>query len=161
MLQFFTRIDAINLLLGPLVLYTYAHHLPAAQKEGMTLDDLWANIKGVSRHLTTLSIFFAAIAYLIALYTLRCDESRTTFLGYALFLVGAVLWAPLLRYRCVAATLGALTVTSIGALILLYRAHARKNGWTLAAVAAGYVFCHVFLLDNMHWGIRHVLATSS
>lgn len=153
-----TRIDAINLLLGPVVLYTYAHHLPAALREGVTLDYLWANIKGVARSLTTASIFVAAIAYLVVLYALRRDRSRVALAGYALFLVGAALWAPLLRYRRTAATLAALTATSVGAAVLLYRAIERKDVRPVTRWAAGYVLFHVLVLDNLHWGVRHARA---
>lgn len=150
-----TSIDALNLVLGPIVLYTYAHDLPAALREGATTDDLWAGIRGTARHLTTASIFVAAAAYLIVWRSMRHDRSPRTLFAYALFLVGAALWAPLLRRKQTIATLVALTATSVGAAILLSRTESHIR-W-----AAAYVLFHVLVLDNIHWGIRHVARSSN
>ena len=147
---------ALNLVLGPAVLFTYAHDLPTALREGASVNDLWAGIRGMTRHLTTASIFVAAATYLFVLYALRRDRSPLTFLAYALFLGGAVMWAPLLRRQAPRATLVALTVTSLGAALLLQRTISLRGAATPVRWAAGYVLFHVLALDNLHWGIRHL-----
>ena len=110
--------------------------------------------RGAARQATTVSIFVAAAAYLALLWVLRPDASPITLAGYALFLIGAACWAPMLRRRQTVATLAALTATSVGAALLLWRAWTWDKTPRYARWAAAYVFFHVFVLDNVHWGAR-------
>lgn len=160
----------LNLVLGPLVIWSYVRELPGAMADGTSLDDLWAGIGGWTRRLTNVSIALAAIAYLVVLWHLRNDRSLLVLLGYALFLGGAVLWAPLLRRGWPRTTVLVLTLTSIGAAVLLRRvlvpeqtasSSSSSSPQPLVVGAATYVLFHVFALDNLHWGIRHLQRTAT
>lgn len=154
----------LNLVLGPLVIWSYVRELPGAMADGASLDDLWAGIGGWTRRLTNVSIALAAVAYLVVLWHLRNDRSLLVLLGYALFLGGAVLWAPLLRRGWPRTTVLVLTLTSIGAAVLLRRVlvpEQTASSSPLVVGAATYVLFHVFALDNVHWGIRHLQRTAA
>lgn len=144
--------DSITIVLGLSVLLSYGIILPPAIKR-MSADYLWAGIRGTARTLTVASMFLTAIAYLYAYYHLRTESSYVVTIGFVLFLVGAVLWAPFLTQNKKVLTIGALTLTSIGALILVLYTFFNSES-VLLKVAVVYVFFHVFVLDNVHWGYK-------
>ena len=50
-------------------------------------------------------------------------------------------------------TIGALSLTSLGALLLLVYTFVEHQS-PLLKVAVAYIFFHVFALDNLHWGYK-------
>ena len=144
--------DSIHVVLGSAVLLSYIITLPPAMKT-MSANYLWAGIAGTSRSLTIASMFITAIAYLYTYYYLRTESSMIVTTGFVLFLVGATLWAPMLTRNKKFLTLGALTMTSIGILILLVFIFYKFDS-LLLKIAIVYVFFHVFVLDNLHWGYK-------
>ena len=144
--------DLINIILGLGVLLSYVIILPPAMKR-MSADYLWAGIRGKARTLTVSSMLLTAIAYLYAYYHLRTEPSTTVTMGFVLFLVGALLWAPFLAKNNKIMTMGALTLTSIGALVLVFYTFYNFDSALLRA-AVLHIFFHVFVLDNLHWGYK-------
>lgn len=144
--------DSITIVLGLSVLLSYVITLPPAIKR-MSANYLWAGIRGTARTLTIVSMFLTAMAYLYAYYHLRTESSYIVTVGFVLFLVGAVLWAPFLTQNNKFMTMSALTLTSIGALVLVLYTFF-NSGSVLLKVAVVYVFFHVFVLDNVHWGYK-------
>ena len=143
--------DAINVVLGSAVLISYVITLPHATRT-MSSDYLWAGITGTGRSLTIASMFITAIAYLYTYYYLR-EESWLVTIGFVLFLAGATLWAPMLTSKKKWLTLGALAMTSIGIFTLLLFVFLNSDS-LLLKIAIVYVFFHVFVLDNLHWGYK-------
>lgn len=144
--------DSINVVLGVTVLLSYVITLPPAMQT-MSANYLWAGIIGTSRSLTIVSMFITAIAYLYTYYYLRTESSMIVTIGFLLFLIGATLWAPMLTLNKKFLTLGALTMTSIGILVLLIFIFLKFDSLPLK-IAIVYVFFHVFVLDNLHWGYK-------
>lgn len=144
--------DSITIVLGLSVLLSYVITLPPAIKR-MSANYLWAGIRGTTRTLTIVSMFLTAMAYLYAYYHLRTESSYIVTVGFVLFLVGAVLWAPILTQNNKFMTMSALTLTSIGALVLVLYTFFNSDS-VLLKVAVVYVFFHVFVLDNVHWGYK-------
>ena len=144
--------DSINIVLGLGVLLSYIITLPPAMKR-MSVDYLWAGIRGTARTLTIASMVVTAIAYLYAYYHLRTESSYVVTIGFVLFLVGAVLWAPFLIQNKKVLTIGALTLTSIGALVLVLYTFSNSKS-VLLKTAIVYVLFHVLVLDNVHWGYK-------
>ena len=144
--------DTINIVLGISVLSSYVITLPPAM-ETMSANYLWAGIGGTARALTIASMFVTAAAYLYAYYHLRKDPSPVVTVGFVAFLVGAVAWAPLLTKNKKILTIAALSLTSLGALVLLVHTFLNYPS-PLLKIAVAYVFFHVFVLDNLHWGYK-------
>lgn len=144
--------DAINIVLGLAVLISYVITLPHATRT-MSSDYLWAGITGTGRSLTIASMFITAIAYLYTYYYLRAESSWLVTIGFVLFLAGATLWAPMLTSKKKWLTLGALAMTSIGIFTLLLFVFLNSDS-LLLKIAIVYVFFHVFVLDNLHWGYK-------
>ena len=144
--------DTIIVVLGLSVLASYVITLPRATKT-MSANYLWAGIGGIARSLTIASMFVTAAAFLYAYYHLRKDTSPVVTVGFLAFLVGAVLWAPFLTKNKKILTIGALSLTSLGALLLLVYTFVEYQS-PLLKVAVAYIFFHVFALDNLHWGYK-------
>ena len=51
----------LNLIGGPLVLFTYYKYIGGAIKKGVKSNQLWANIKGNNRNLYYISILYIVI----------------------------------------------------------------------------------------------------
>lgn len=153
--------------LGTIVLLTYALCLPQAFRLPNGKLHAWGGINGGLRTMYAVSIILAAVAYLWLMYTLPASDCKNA-IAFQIFLGGAALWAPLVLASMnapdngllKAGVIAALTLTTAGAIGLLWRA--AKGGATTTVVrrstviAAAWLLFHVFLLDNVVWGYRFI-----
>ena len=156
----------LNVVAGSLVLLTYIYYLPLIRKNNVSLDAMWGQIKGIERDLTYVSMIASAFAFLYVLYrvvTQKKKNSKTVYLGYSIFFVGAILWAPLLYYyflnknefRAFLMIL-ALCITSVGVIIILAALYSQnKNDYVLLSVFSIFFF-HIIYLDNINYGSRFI-----
>ena len=150
----------LNLIGGPLVLFTYYKYLGGAMKKGITSDQLWANIKGKSRNIYFLSMLLSTISYLYLFYYLvfrNKNQSKKPLMGTVIFFIGASLWGPFLYKHFVnklskSYTYLSLTLTSIGILILF--SYLMKKGNIISKIAISIFLIHILLLDNIIWSIN-------
>lgn len=131
---------------------------------GGSFDALWFGIDGWVRTLYLVSIALAAVAFLgVAGWLLSpaaTDASRVV-PALTVFFVGAVLWSVLLwvwgqtgRGRAAAAAVvGALTLTTAGAVWLLVELVRRMRAPVWVVVLAAFIVFHVGALDNVGWSV--------
>lgn len=155
----------IHIALGGLVLLTYAACLPRAFKLPNGKMRAWGGIDGGVRTLYAASIALAAVAYLYAAYALSASVQANA-RAFAVFLVGACLWAPFvllsmrasaggpLRAWYSAAMVAALVMTSVGAGLLLRQAVG--TGSKTVVAAAAFLLFHVLVLDNVVYAYKFI-----
>ena len=115
-----------NLLLGPIVIFTYFKYLGGAMNKGVTSDQLWGNIKGNNRNIYYGSMVLATISYLYMSYYLifkKKEKDILPLIGTIVFFIGAISWAPLLYSNFIKKlskifTYLSLSITSLGIIIL-------------------------------------------
>lgn len=147
----------INLFIGGLVLLSYKY-LGDAIDNGITVDQLWGNITGNFRMLYWISICIAAICYCYVIYytTVNKDNNDLLYYGTILFLIGAMLWAPLLYGYFVnnisnVYTILSLCLVSMGIILLTIYLYTKGN--LISKIAITYFLFHVLVMDNIIWSI--------
>lgn len=134
----------LNLLGGIMVLGSYILALPRVPSKR-----LWAGIKNpMVKNLYVASMLLAAVAYLIFLFKSRYSVQTLFVLG--VFFLASTLWAPSLLYKTPWVTLLCLSITSLSVFFLTIM---EKD--LTARICLLYFLFHVFVLDNLYWGIRY------
>ena len=154
------RLFFVNIILGTFVLYSYYRYLGGAIKKNISVDKLWANIKGNKRNIYYLSMIISTISYLYLTYYLVFINKNNRFyitLSTLIFLVGASLWEPLLYYHFINGidkiyVYLSLCLTSIG-IILLY-IYIMGKGNLISKICISLFLFHVLILDNLIWSIK-------
>ena len=147
----------LNLIGGPLVLFTYYKYIGGAIKKGVKSNLLWANIKGNNRNLYYISMLLSTISYLYLFYFLvfkNKDKSNKPLLGTIIFFIGASLWAPFLFNHFVNKLSKifiylSLSLTSIG--IIIKFIYLINKGNIISKVSIFIFLTHILLLDNIIW----------
>jgi len=139
-----------TILIGGFVLFCYIYFLSKC-----SIKRVWAGISNPSvQSFYLASIFLSAIFYLIVwIYYLYQPLSIMLYLGNYLFLFGALLWPVFLYYLSFHLTSLslALTLTSLGALLLLIGTCFSSVFHIGIFLCSLYLFLHVFCLDNVYW----------
>ena len=138
----------LNILGGILVLSTYVIFLRRLSQE-----TLWVGIDNPNvRKMYVVSMIFAAIGYLLFFWEnqkqKKVFQQKQAWL--IVFFLSAATWAPSLSDKKTVLwpiTLFALTGTSLSVIMLFYFENS-----ALARLGLGYLFFHVFILDNLIWG---------
>ena len=159
------KLLVLNIVAGSLVLLSYIYYLPLIRKNNVSLDAMWGQIKGTERNLTYISMLVSTGAFLYVLHhfvTKKVKNKKIVYLGYIIFFIGAISWAPLLYYyflnknQCRALLMFmALCVTSVGVIILLASIYSQKNNYILLGVFSLFFF-HIIYLDNINYGSRFI-----
>ena len=156
----------LNIVGGFLVILSYLIFLPLIRKNNVSLDAMWGQIKGIERDLTYVSMIASAIAFLYVLHhmiTKKRKNTKTLYLGFTVFFIGAILWAPLLYYYFLnksqfraSLMVTALCVTSLGAILILLSLYCQeRTNYVLLAVYSIFFF-HILYLDNVNYGSRFI-----
>lgn len=156
----------LNVIAGSLVILSYIYYLPLIRKNNVSLNAMWGQIKGIERDLTYVSMIASAFAFLYVLYhfvTKKKDNKKIVYLGYIIFFIGAISWAPLLYYYFLNKNefraflmFMALCVTSVGVIIILASLYSQeKNNYVLLTVFSVFFF-HIIYLDNINYGSRFI-----
>lgn len=138
----------LNLIGGALVLGTYFIFL-----RGLSQKTLWVGIDNPKvRTLYGVSMIFAAIGYLLFFWENQKQKkvSAQKKAWLIVFFLSAATWAPSLSDKKTVlwpTTLFALTGTSLAVAMLFW-----LETSPLARLGLGYLFFHVFVLDNLIWG---------
>jgi hypothetical protein len=148
---------ALQLVLGPLVLASYAYgatHWPSA------VSAMWGGVPQGARGVYTAWMFVAAAGYLTftPILFLRSPTLRTR-IAYAAVLVGSVLWLPLTKWHLdglvpfggVVLDLAVVAVGSLALLAIALRAPLSRAARVAAVVGAAAFCLQTVLLDAVVW----------
>jgi hypothetical protein len=133
-----------NILGGILIVLTYILYLPKVQTKL-----LWGGISENLQRVFLTSIFISAVAFIVGVITLATSNqviSNVFCLGLTMFIIGSSLWAPMLMKNDRFFVFIALTMTTIGLLLMVMESHSR-----IATICFLVVFLHALIMDNVVW----------
>ena len=154
------RLFFVNIILGSFVLYSYYKYLGGARDKNVSVDKLWANIKGNKRNIYYLSMIISTVSYLYLFYYLVFINKDSRFhitVSTLIFLIGACLWAPFLYYHFIHGmdkiyVYLSLCLTSIGIVLLFI--YIMSKGNLISKICISLFLFHVLILDNLIWSIK-------
>ena len=155
----------LNLICGSLVLLSYMYFLPLIRKNNVSLNAMWGQITGTERNLTYLSMLVSTVSFIYVLYYFtnnNIKHRKLVYLGFSLFFIGAISWAPLLyKYflnkneTTSLLMILALCLTTMGIILLMVYIFSLEKNYLLKLAISLFGF-HILFLDNLNYATRFV-----